>query len=182
MIADDVFYFEEPFFQDGPVAVAVNEVVEGGATYFSAAGNDNLLDAERRTRHRLLGNARTTATPAAVHPRFRRGLAPTASTASISIPTRKNRSDLWHQSGTGVGTDDRPAVGRTLERRRHRSRRLPAQRKWHPGRRKPREDNVETTQMPVEVLSWTNESSAGKTVQLVVNRALGEAEPRVKLA
>ena len=36
--------------------------------------------------------------------------------------------------------------------------------------------------MPVEVLSWANESSASKTVQLVVNRALGEAAPRVKLA
>ena len=46
MIVDDVSYFEEPFFQDGPVAVAVNEVTAAGATYFSAAGNDNLIDAE----------------------------------------------------------------------------------------------------------------------------------------
>ena len=44
MIADDVFYFEEPFFQDGPVAVAATEAVEGGATYLSAAGNDNLIE------------------------------------------------------------------------------------------------------------------------------------------
>ncbi len=44
------------------------------------------------------------------------------------------------------------------------------------------EANVETSQMPVEVLSWLNESSTSKTVQLVVNRALGEAAPRVKLA
>ena len=45
MIVDDVTYFEEPFFQDGPVAVAVNEVTAAGVTYFSAAGNDNLFDA-----------------------------------------------------------------------------------------------------------------------------------------
>lgn len=46
VIADDVTYFEEPFFQDGPVAQAVNDVVSGGVSYFSAAGNDNLIDAE----------------------------------------------------------------------------------------------------------------------------------------
>jgi hypothetical protein len=42
VIGDDVAYFDEPFYQDGPVAVAVNEVVAKGANYFSAAGNDNL--------------------------------------------------------------------------------------------------------------------------------------------
>jgi hypothetical protein len=46
VIADDVAYFNEPFFQDGPIADAVNEVVAGGANYFSSAGNDNLLNAE----------------------------------------------------------------------------------------------------------------------------------------
>jgi Subtilase family len=44
VIADDVTYFEEPFFQDGPVAQAVNEVTAGGVSYFSAAGNDNLIE------------------------------------------------------------------------------------------------------------------------------------------
>jgi hypothetical protein len=46
VIADDVAYFNEPFFQDGPIADAVNEVVAGGANYFSSAGNDNLVNAE----------------------------------------------------------------------------------------------------------------------------------------
>jgi subtilisin family serine protease len=44
VIADDVFYPEEPFFQDGPVAVAVNDVTAEGAAYFSAVGNDNLIE------------------------------------------------------------------------------------------------------------------------------------------
>src|SRR5262249_16403635 len=44
VIADDVYYFEEPFFQDGPVAVAAREAIEGGASYLSAAGNDNLIE------------------------------------------------------------------------------------------------------------------------------------------
>lgn len=48
VIVDDVTYFQEPFFQDGPVAVAVDDVVAAGASYFSAAGNDNLIDTEGR--------------------------------------------------------------------------------------------------------------------------------------
>jgi hypothetical protein len=46
VIADDVAYFGEPFFQDGPVAVAIGEVAAAGVSYFSAAGNDNLIDAD----------------------------------------------------------------------------------------------------------------------------------------
>lgn len=45
VIGDDVAYFDEPFFQDGPIAVAVDEVVASGVNYFSAAGNDNLMNA-----------------------------------------------------------------------------------------------------------------------------------------
>jgi hypothetical protein len=43
VIVDDVAYFEEPFFQDGPVAVAISEVTAEGVSYFTATGNDNLI-------------------------------------------------------------------------------------------------------------------------------------------
>jgi Ca2+-binding RTX toxin-like protein len=39
IIVDDIFYLAEPFFQDGPIAQAVDTVVADGATYFSSAGN-----------------------------------------------------------------------------------------------------------------------------------------------
>jgi subtilisin family serine protease len=39
IILDDVFYFAEPFFQDGIINQAIDLVASAGVTYFSAAGN-----------------------------------------------------------------------------------------------------------------------------------------------
>ncbi len=43
VIADDLGFFDEPFFQDGLVAQAVDAVEANGVAYFSAAGNDSNL-------------------------------------------------------------------------------------------------------------------------------------------
>jgi Subtilase family len=43
VIADDIGYFDEPFFQDGIVAQAIDSVEANGVAYFSAAGNDGTL-------------------------------------------------------------------------------------------------------------------------------------------
>ena len=43
VIADDLGYFDEPFFQDGIVAQAIDTVEGEGVAYFSAAGNDGTL-------------------------------------------------------------------------------------------------------------------------------------------
>jgi hypothetical protein len=43
IIADDVTYFEEGAFQDGPIAQAVNTVTTSGALYFSSAANSGNL-------------------------------------------------------------------------------------------------------------------------------------------
>ncbi len=39
VIVDDVSYYNEPFYQDGPIAKAVDDVTAAGVTYFSSAGN-----------------------------------------------------------------------------------------------------------------------------------------------
>jgi len=40
VIVDDIFYFDESPFQDGPIAQAVNDVIADGALYFAASGNE----------------------------------------------------------------------------------------------------------------------------------------------
>jgi subtilisin family serine protease len=39
VIVDDVTFPDEPFFQDGPLAIAAREVVQRGVTYHTSAGN-----------------------------------------------------------------------------------------------------------------------------------------------
>ncbi|HTI94125.1 MAG TPA: S8 family serine peptidase [Puia sp.] len=46
VIADDVFYYAEPFFQDGIIAQAVDQVKKEGVTYFSSAGNSSIRSYE----------------------------------------------------------------------------------------------------------------------------------------
>jgi hypothetical protein len=43
IIVDDVFYGDEPVFEDGPIAQAVEAVAADGALYFSSAGNQGSL-------------------------------------------------------------------------------------------------------------------------------------------
>jgi hypothetical protein len=44
IVVDDYYYPEEPFFQDGPVNVAIRDVVQDGALYVTAGGNINVAD------------------------------------------------------------------------------------------------------------------------------------------
>jgi hypothetical protein len=43
IIVDDVSYFDEPFYQDGVIAKAVNDVRAAGVDYFSSAANNNII-------------------------------------------------------------------------------------------------------------------------------------------
>jgi hypothetical protein len=177
VIVDDVAWFEEPFFQDGPVAVAINRVTEDGKTYLSATGNDNTFDS---------GGNEISSWEA---PSFRdSGGCP----AAVSSLSGFNGTHCMDFDPTGA-TDDRFAVtvaaGETLTID------LQWAEPW---------DGVVTdldafvlsggaivaasyeenagpagTQRPVEILQWENSSAASKTVQLVINRFSG-LSPRLK--
>jgi len=196
VIADDVFYTEEPFFQDGPIAVAVNEVVEGGATYFSAAGNDNLVDS--------LG--RDIASWEA--PEYRDSGSCPASLVALSEEIEAEELELELEGpGTGLhpehcmdfdpGPGDDETFGITVSS----GATLLADLQWA----EPREgvgdnidafllnakgesltgsieSNIAVTQQPVELVEWENNTGSKAQVQLAINRYKGAEDPRLKLA
>jgi subtilisin family serine protease len=176
VIVDDVAYFEEPFFQNGPVATAIETVTAEGSTYFSAAGNDNLFNAE--------GNEIASWEA----PAFRdSGACPRAIS---SDPEMNGDHCLDFNPGAAVdrtfGIKVEPGETLTLD--------LQWAEPWFDvdadldavlldgeGRllTESIEDNINVTERPVEIVQWTNESAAEATVQLAVNRFDGDT-PRLK--
>jgi Subtilase family len=199
VIADDVAYFPEPFFQDGPVAVAVSEVVAAGVSYFSAAGNDNLIDAGGRDiasweapAFRDSGGCppalvelseeieaaeedEGAPTPQGLHPSHCMDFNPTAAaddSFGITVEAGEELAvDLqWAEPWNGVGTDLDAFL-------------LDDEGKLVVTEGAPVfavEDNVGGSQRPFEFLSWENDGPA-REVRLVVNRFSGAA-PRLKFA
>ncbi len=196
VITDDVAYFQEPFFQDGPVAVAVNDVVAGGASYFSAAGNDNLIDAEGRDiasweapEFRDSGacppaivelseelEEEEAPAPIGLHPEhcmdFDSEAPTTDETFGITVEAEQELTvDLqWAEPWNGVETDLDVFLlddeGKVVE-----SEGFPVT---------STDDNVGGSQRPFEFLSWENEGPE-QEVQLVVNNFDGNL-PRLKVA
>ncbi len=175
VIVDDVAYFEEPFFQDGPVANAIAKVGEEGVSYLSSVGNENLFDAEgneisswEAPAYRDSGgcppNLASLPEFNAVHCLDFNPGAATDRTFGIKVEAGETLTlDLqWAEPWDGVVTDldaflldaDGDLIGGEVE-------------------------NNLSTQRPVEILQWENESAATQTVQLVVNRFSG-VNPRLK--
>lgn len=173
VIVDDVIWFEEPFFQDGPIAVAVDKVVADGAAYFSAAGNNNLLEGPNEIASWEAPEFRDAGTcPAPLPSLLPPGTAhcmdfdpsgATDTTFAITVsPGATLRLDLqWAEPWFGVETDLDAYLfdlgGNLLAVEEN--------------------DNVGSTQRPVELPEWENTGAAAKTVRLVINRCAGECNP-----
>jgi hypothetical protein len=165
VIADDVTYFDEPFFQDGPVAVAVNDVTARGATYFSSAGNNNLIDSSGRN----IASWQTPSfrdsgfCPAGVPAYAQHCLdfdpgAGVDNTFGITVnPGSTLRVDLqWAQPWNGVTSDlDAYIVGTSIKS----------------------ENANLSTQKPFEFLAGTNTGSTPITVNLAINRCDTTCDP-----
>jgi subtilisin family serine protease len=177
VIVDDVGYFEEPFFQDGPVAAAINKVTSEGVTYLTAAGNENIFDEAgneiaswEAPAYRDAGTC--PAKVASLPPVFNASHCmdfnpggPTDTTFGIKVdPGETLTVDLqWAEPWNGVSDDldafllsESGELSGSVER------------------------NVTKTQIPVEIVSWENTSNAPETLQLIVNRQFGVGKPRLK--
>lgn len=176
VIVDDVSYLEEPFFQEGPVGVAIGKVTENDdVAYYSAAGNNNSFDGENEIgsweapKFRDSGKCPSAVAALAVAKPslntshcmdFNPEASKTDTTFGIAVePEEELTIDLqWAEPWEGVQTD------------------LDAYLLDESGNvvRSSTERNVSSTQQPVEILGWEN-PSASKTefVNFVVNRRFG---------
>lgn len=180
-IADDVSYFDEPFFQEGPVGVAVSKVTAGGVSYFSSAGNNNLIDGGRDIGSWEAPKFRAAGCPPGlpVYASECMDFAPGAATdPTFGIRVSPDVTliiDLqWAQPWNGVTTDlDAYLLNASNE--------VVAESE---------EFNVTNTQKPFEFLPWTNTASVSQTVRLAINRcgpvcgegATDAESPRLKFA
>jgi len=176
VVVDDVSYPGEPFFQEGPIAVAVRHATEDGAAYFSSAGNNSLLDLEgheigswETAKYRNSGSC-----PPALQAfpelhanaclDFNPAEGQTDKTLGIKVPAGATLTvDLqWKEPWHGVGTDlDAFLLDSTGGL-------IAASAEPNPER-------------PLEFFQWENGSAGQRTVQLVVNRFSGDT-PRLKVA
>lgn len=187
VVTDDVSYFEEPFFQEGPVGVAARKVSEGGATYLSSAGNNNLVNGGRdiasweAPAYRDSNGCPTPIVELSalfegegafgLNPTHCMDFDPGAGTdTTFRITVSKGATLLvdlqWAEPWNGVTGDidafllgpKGTVVGGSIE------------------------DNIFGSQRPFELVAWENKTGVAAEVQLVVNRYSGSFNPALKLA
>jgi hypothetical protein len=168
VIVDDVAYFEEPFFQEGPVANAIRKVTGEGVVYLTAAGNDNLIESGTGNEYASWERSEfhDTACPSVVGSDAGEAssdcmnFSPTGTDATFGITVEPKSTlivDLqWAEPWQGVKSDlDAYLLNRTGAS-------IVAS---------GRADNI-TEGEPVEVLGWKNTSSSSVEVQLVIDRCI----------
>jgi subtilisin family serine protease len=186
VIVDDVSYFEEPFFQDGPVANAIAKVSAEGVTYLTAAGNDNLFDSSNPeiASWEAPQFRDASSCPQAVQEELTgKGFTPQCMDFDPSAGednafgfTVKPESELivdlqWAEPWNGVHADLDAyllAAGQIVEKK--------------------KEDNPSVIKKPVEWFRWRNTKATAQEVSLAINRCTGScnekaepsAEPRLK--
>ncbi len=175
VIADDVFYLDEPFFQEGPIAVAASEAASSGANYLTAAGNDNVIVAGKDVGSWEGEFDGSGGCPAAIPKYPEQGDQydcmdfDGSGDTEFAIDVRGNGSLLidlqWAEPWFGVKTDlDAYLLNAADE--------VVAKREGdNPGEGE-----------PFEYLSWDNPNGSEQAVRLVIKRFSGSTDPVLKFA
>jgi hypothetical protein len=171
VIADDVTYLDEPMFQEGPISEAVDDVTSSGASYFSSAGNENVVVGGHNVGSYEAPAYRPTSCPAAFSG------SPYLDCHNFNPAGADNGADYtlanggyltidlqWAQPWDGVGTDldlflFDATTGALLASS---------------------EDDNAITGEPFEITGYQNTTGAPENVQVVIARWSGAALPRLK--
>jgi Subtilase family len=180
VIVDDVGYFAEPFFQDGPVAAAIDKVTAEGVTYLTAAGNDNLtFNGSAFASWERKEFADAVACPVAVAVKVAEAESPclnfspsgTDPTFGIKVrPASTAIVDLqWAEPWFGVEADLNAYLldsnGKLIEEV------------------KPRRNvGSGALRQPIELFAWENQGATEAEVQLVINRCIHKCNSSAKVA
>jgi subtilisin family serine protease len=163
VIADDVSYFEEPFFQEGPVGSAISKVTaDDDVAYFSAAGNNNLISGGKNIASweapafRDAGSCPVGVPVYATHCMDFNPEAPVDTSFGIRVLSGATlRLDLqWNQPWNGVTTDLDAYLLSSTDKLLASS----------------EEPNATSTQTPFEFIPWKNTTGTAQTVRLAINR------------
>lgn len=183
VLVDDVSYYREPFFQEGPAGVAVSDVVADGASYFSSAGNAHAVDSSGRgisswesSQFRSIGaNGSCPAELAGAigNPKDCLDFDPGGGddpdfAITVASDTTLTVDLQWAQPWNGVTTDlDAYLLNETGGQ---------VAGGFENNVSDP-DAEVPGTGMPVEVLTWTNSTGTPQTVRLLINQCTGGPDP-----
>jgi hypothetical protein len=172
VIVDDVSYLNEPFFQNGPIANAANQASQAGVAYFSSAGNSNVIVGGNNVSSYDAPSFRATSCPASVlavepllacHDFDTSAGVDNGDGITVASGGRFTVDLQWAQPWGGVTTDYDVFVvdgqGRVLAASTG--------------------DNL-SLQQPFELLGFTNTTASTQTVNIVVGKFAGTANPRLK--
>jgi hypothetical protein len=176
VIVDDITYFNEPIYQDGVIARAVNDVTALGVTYFSSAGNFNArIGSNDVGSYEAQAYRPSASCPSTIVADFEEtschDFDPGAGVDTTSTYTVANGGTLrfklgWSQPAFGITTDldlflvdtaTNTVVAAGFE------------------------DNINDTDAAYELMTYTNSSGGTRTYALAVGRYVGSASPRFKV-
>jgi hypothetical protein len=178
VIVDDITFFDEPMYQDGPISVAVNEVTAAGVPYYSSAANSNVISqvpggvsgttGQNISSFEATGGFRNGGSclgPGSTCMDFNPGGAVDPSSSIILGAGRSVTLIMgWGQARGAVNTDfdvrafdqaTATLIGAAT-------------------------DNNLASQKPFEVLRFENPTGSARLIDIVINRFAGSAAPRVK--